>query len=53
MFSQIQENYALKSTEGLSIWFILIWLGGDAFNLLGGLLQGVLLTMVRFRCLTF
>lgn len=47
MFSQIQENYALKSTEGLSIWFILIWLGGDAFNLLGGLLQGVLLTMIN------
>ncbi|WFD19774.1 hypothetical protein MCAP1_002010 [Malassezia caprae] len=45
MGCQIQENYALKSTEGLSIWFILIWLGGDAFNLLGGLLQEVLLTM--------
>lgn len=36
----------LKSSEGLSIWFILIWLGGDAFNLVGGLLQGVLWTMV-------
>lgn len=37
----------LKSTEGLSIWFILIWLGGDAFNFVGGILQGVLPTMVR------
>lgn len=46
MFSQIHENYVLKSTDGLSIWFILIWLGGDAFNLVGGLLQGVLWTMV-------
>lgn len=47
VFSQIHENYVLKSTEGLSIWFIMIWLGGDLFNLVGGLLQGVLLTMVR------
>ena len=47
VFSQIHENYVLKSTEGLSIWFIMIWLGGDMFNLVGGLLQGVLLTMVR------
>ncbi|WFD01259.1 hypothetical protein MYAM1_004021 [Malassezia yamatoensis] len=45
MGCQIHENYVLKSTEGLSIWFILIWLGGDAFNLFGGLLQGVLWTM--------
>ena len=36
----------LKSSEGLSIWFLLIWLGGDAFNLFGGLLQGVLWTMI-------
>ncbi|WFD30632.1 hypothetical protein MSPP1_001653 [Malassezia sp. CBS 17886] len=44
--SQIHENYVLKSTDGLSILFILIWLGGDAFNLLGGVLQGVLWTMI-------
>ncbi|WFD35866.1 hypothetical protein MCUN1_002734 [Malassezia cuniculi] len=43
---QIHENYVLKSSEGLSIWFILIWLGGDTFNLFGGVLQGVLWTMI-------
>lgn len=42
----MQENYVLKSTEGISIWFILIWLGGDAFNLVGGLRQEVLPTMI-------
>lgn len=36
----------LKSTEGISFWFILIWLAGDACNFFGGILQGVLLTMV-------
>lgn len=46
LFSQMQENYVLKSTEGISIWFILIWLGGDAFNLVGGLRQEVLPTMI-------
>ena len=39
LFSQMQENYVLKSTEGISIWFILIWLGGDALYFDSGLQQ--------------
>lgn len=29
---QIQENYALQSGEGLSIFFVFIWLLGDLAN---------------------
>lgn len=44
---QIVENFRRSSAEGLSITFIVIWLGGDVFNILGAVLQGVLPTMVR------
>lgn len=30
---QILENYHLKSGEGLSVYFVLIWLAGDISNL--------------------
>ena len=30
---QIVENYQLKSGEGLSVFFVLIWLAGDLANL--------------------
>jgi hypothetical protein len=63
---QIIENYSKKSADGLSIEFIIIWLGkwystcsscfhkkltnfataGDFFNMAGGVLQGIMPTMV-------
>lgn len=62
---QIIENYSKKSADGLSIEFIVIWLGkcywwsmfwflkanafvtaGDFFNMAGGVLQGIMPTMV-------
>ena len=42
---QIIENLRRSSAEGLSIVFIVIWLAGDVFNILGAVLQGVLPTM--------
>ena len=44
---QIIENFRRSSAEGLSIEFVIIWLAGDVFNILGAVLQGVLPTMVR------
>jgi len=44
---QIVENFRRGSAEGLSIVFIVAWLVGDVFNILGAVLQGVLPTMVR------
>lgn len=47
MFSpQIIENFRRGSADGLSIYFLLIWLLGDLFNILGGIFQGVLPTML-------
>lgn len=43
---QIIENFRRSSAEGLSIEFIVIWLLGDVFNILGAVLQGVLPTMI-------
>jgi len=43
---QIIENFRRGSADGLSIVFIVIWLAGDVFNILGAVLQGVLPTMV-------
>jgi hypothetical protein len=43
---QIFENFRRSSAEGLSVVFIVIWLVGDIFNILGAVLQGVLPTMV-------
>ena len=43
---QIIENFRRSSAEGLSIVFIVVWLLGDVFNILGAVLQGVLPTMV-------
>lgn len=42
---QIIENFRRSSTDGLSIVFIIIWLLGDLFNILGAIFQGVLPTM--------
>ena len=43
---QIIENFRRNSAEGLSLSFLVIWLTGDVFNVFGGLLQGVLPTMI-------
>lgn len=43
---QIYENFRRKSSEGLSLMFIVLWLAGDVFNVLGAVLQGVLPTMI-------
>ena len=43
---QIIENYQLKSGEGLSVFFVIIWLAGDLANLLGAVLAGLLPTIV-------
>lgn len=42
---QIIENFRRSSAEGLSVIFIVVWLLGDVFNILGAILQGVLPTM--------
>lgn len=47
MFSpQIIENFRQSSADGVSIVFIVLWLIGDVFNILGAVLQGVLPTMI-------
>jgi hypothetical protein len=43
---QIWENFVLKSGDGLSVPFILLWLGGDLTNLIGGAMANVLPTMI-------
>ncbi|CCK73496.1 cationic amino acid transporter NDAI_0G05130 [Naumovozyma dairenensis CBS 421] len=43
---QIYENFYRKSAEGLSLLFVVLWLAGDVFNLLGALLQHLLPTMI-------
>lgn len=45
---QIIENFRRGSAEGLSVVFIVVWLLGDVFNIVGAVLQRVLPTMVRF-----
>ncbi|KAL8920364.1 MAG: hypothetical protein Q9172_004530 [Xanthocarpia lactea] len=42
---QIIENFRRHSADGLSLIFIVIWLAGDIFNILGAVLQGVIPTM--------
>jgi solute carrier family 66 (lysosomal lysine-arginine transporter), member 1 len=43
---QIIENFRRGSADGLSILFLVVWLAGDVFNILGAVLQGVLPTMI-------
>src|ERR1700733_13731731 len=43
---QIIENFRRRSGEGLSLSFLVIWLAGDVFNVLGAILQRVLPTMI-------
>ncbi|KAI5967827.1 RTC2 [Candida pseudojiufengensis] len=43
---QISQNFIRKSSDGLSLTFIILWLAGDVFNVLGAVLQGLLPTMI-------
>jgi len=43
---QIIENYQLQSGEGLSVFFVVIWLLGDLTNLGGALMGGLLPTVI-------
>jgi len=43
---QILENFRRGSAESLSVQFIIVWSLGDLFNVIGGVLQGVLPTMI-------
>ena len=43
---QIYENFALKSGEGLSIAFVVIWLVADLCNLVGASIAGLLPTVI-------
>lgn len=43
---QIIENFRRGSADGLSVVFLVTWLIGDVFNIVGAILQGVLPTMV-------
>lgn len=43
---QILENVKRKSGDGLSLAFLAIWLAGDLANLIGGIFQQVLPTML-------
>lgn len=43
---QIVENFRRGAADGLSLQFIIVWLAGDVFNILGAVLQGVLPTMI-------
>ncbi|UNI21357.1 Putative vacuolar membrane transporter for cationic amino acids [Purpureocillium takamizusanense] len=43
---QIIQQFQQGNADGLSIQFIIIWLLGDVFNILGAVLQGVLPTMI-------
>lgn len=45
---QILENFRRGNADGLSLQFLIVWLAGDVFNILGAVLQGVLPTMVNF-----
>lgn len=42
---QIIENFRRGSADGLSLVFVVVWLAGDVFNILGAVFQGVLPTM--------
>lgn len=43
---QIVENFRRGAADGLSLQFIIVWLAGDVFNILGAVLQDVLPTMI-------
>lgn len=43
---QIYENYTRKSGEGLSIAFVVTWLLGDLFSLVGAIIADLIPTVI-------
>ncbi|KAL3469863.1 PQ loop repeat-domain-containing protein [Aspergillus californicus] len=43
---QILENFRRGSADGLSLLFLVVWLAGDVFNIIGSIMQKVLPTML-------
>jgi hypothetical protein len=43
---QVYKNFTLKSGEGLSVAFVVIWLVGDLCNLIGASRAGLLPTVI-------
>ncbi|OAA76250.1 PQ loop repeat protein [Akanthomyces lecanii RCEF 1005] len=43
---QIIQNFQRGNVDALSIQFIIVWLLGDVFNIIGAVMQGVLPTMI-------
>lgn len=43
---QIYQNFIRKSATGVSLLFVILWLAGDVFNVIGAVLQKVLPTMI-------
>ncbi|KAL6951023.1 hypothetical protein ACO0QE_000315 [Hanseniaspora vineae] len=43
---QIYENFYRKSADGLSLLFVVLWLAGDVFNVIGAIMQKLLPTMI-------
>ncbi|KAI9246119.1 PQ loop repeat-domain-containing protein [Phascolomyces articulosus] len=43
---QLWENYVRKNTDGVSVTFLLLWILGDIFNLVGVFLEDLLITML-------
>lgn len=43
---QIYQNFIRKSATGVSLMFVILWLAGDIFNVIGAVLQKVLPTMI-------
>ncbi|XWX01075.1 hypothetical protein V2A60_009100 [Cordyceps javanica] len=50
---QIIQNFQRGNADALSIQFIIVWLLGDVFNIIGAVMQGVLPTMLRHVLTTF
>lgn len=51
IYSQLYENYKRQNTDGVSVPFLILWIFGDLFNLLGVILENLLVTMVTIGCL--
>lgn len=45
---QLWKNFKSKNADGVSITFLLLWIFGDIFNLLGIVLDNLLFTMVTY-----
>lgn len=43
---QVWENYQMQSGDGLSVSFIVLWLAGDLTGLLGGIMAGLIPSVI-------